>query len=360
MDILEDAFLATIREHPDDDAPRLIFADWLEDHGDPDRATFIRLQVDRARCKPHDLRQRKLLALEEPLLHEHEHRWRETLPHLDGVTWEDFSRGFVEGVFVPDVDTLLRHSAEIFEAAPIRRLHIGVVNKESLHLLAGWTPLANLSELNLGNNPGMGDGLRYLARSPHVGNLTSLLLHYNNLGEQVAELTRSSHLSNLRELYLSGNDLHDEHAAPLAQTEHLPHLAELDLRDNRISDGTARALAYGDRRDALETLWLVNNFIGPGGGWALAGTPHLPRLERLYLNYNPLGDEVATAFAESPHRRALRELDLRHCAIRDRGARALAASPFLEDIQLLWLGGNRLGSDTCHRLRQRFGERLRL
>ncbi|MFM7151837.1 MAG: TIGR02996 domain-containing protein, partial [Gemmataceae bacterium] len=111
MDILEDAFLATIREHPYDDAPRLIFADWLEDHGDPDRATFIRLQVDRARCKPHDLRQRKLLALEEPLLHEHEHRWRETLPHLDGVTWEDFSRGFVEGVFVPDVDTLLRHSA---------------------------------------------------------------------------------------------------------------------------------------------------------------------------------------------------------------------------------------------------------
>ena len=35
-------FLAAIRENPDDDAVRLIFADWLEDQGDTDRAEFIR------------------------------------------------------------------------------------------------------------------------------------------------------------------------------------------------------------------------------------------------------------------------------------------------------------------------------
>jgi uncharacterized protein (TIGR02996 family) len=39
-----DAFLADIREHPDDDAPRLIFADWLDDAGHADRAAFIRAQ----------------------------------------------------------------------------------------------------------------------------------------------------------------------------------------------------------------------------------------------------------------------------------------------------------------------------
>jgi uncharacterized protein (TIGR02996 family) len=32
------AFLEDIKEHPDDDTPRLVLADWLEDHGDPDRA----------------------------------------------------------------------------------------------------------------------------------------------------------------------------------------------------------------------------------------------------------------------------------------------------------------------------------
>ena len=41
-------FLAEILEHPDDDTPRLIFADWLDDHGEPDRAELIRLQVESA------------------------------------------------------------------------------------------------------------------------------------------------------------------------------------------------------------------------------------------------------------------------------------------------------------------------
>ena len=35
--------------HPDDDTPRLIFADWLEEKGDSARAEFIRVQIDRAR-----------------------------------------------------------------------------------------------------------------------------------------------------------------------------------------------------------------------------------------------------------------------------------------------------------------------
>jgi uncharacterized protein (TIGR02996 family) len=39
-----DAFLADIREHPHDDAPRLIFADWLDEDGHADRAAFIRAQ----------------------------------------------------------------------------------------------------------------------------------------------------------------------------------------------------------------------------------------------------------------------------------------------------------------------------
>ncbi len=33
--MMEEAFLQRMREQPDDDAARLIFADWLEEHGDP-------------------------------------------------------------------------------------------------------------------------------------------------------------------------------------------------------------------------------------------------------------------------------------------------------------------------------------
>jgi uncharacterized protein (TIGR02996 family) len=38
------ALLQEAREKPDEDGPRLVLADWLEDHGEPIRAEFIRLQ----------------------------------------------------------------------------------------------------------------------------------------------------------------------------------------------------------------------------------------------------------------------------------------------------------------------------
>src|SRR5688572_2816258 len=41
-----DALLAAIRDAPADDAPRLVYADWLDENGDPERAEFIRLQVE--------------------------------------------------------------------------------------------------------------------------------------------------------------------------------------------------------------------------------------------------------------------------------------------------------------------------
>jgi len=38
----DEAFLEDIIAHPRDDAPRLIYADWLDDHGQGERAEFIR------------------------------------------------------------------------------------------------------------------------------------------------------------------------------------------------------------------------------------------------------------------------------------------------------------------------------
>jgi uncharacterized protein (TIGR02996 family) len=35
-------FLQAIIDAPEDDAPRLVYADWLEDNGQPERAEFIR------------------------------------------------------------------------------------------------------------------------------------------------------------------------------------------------------------------------------------------------------------------------------------------------------------------------------
>src|SRR5262249_59933734 len=45
----DEAFLQAIRDEPDSDTPRLIYADWLEEHGQPARAEFIRAQCERVR-----------------------------------------------------------------------------------------------------------------------------------------------------------------------------------------------------------------------------------------------------------------------------------------------------------------------
>lgn len=42
-------FLADIIDHPDDDVPRLIYADWLEEQGEEVRAEFIRVQCELAK-----------------------------------------------------------------------------------------------------------------------------------------------------------------------------------------------------------------------------------------------------------------------------------------------------------------------
>jgi uncharacterized protein (TIGR02996 family) len=44
-------FLDDIRAHPADDAPRLIYADWLQDHGEEERAEFIRVQCELAQVQ---------------------------------------------------------------------------------------------------------------------------------------------------------------------------------------------------------------------------------------------------------------------------------------------------------------------
>src|SRR5262245_2593359 len=62
-----EGFLAAIRAAPDDDTPRLVYADWLDEHGDPDRAEFIRVQVELARLAQDDPRRPELMRGERTL-----------------------------------------------------------------------------------------------------------------------------------------------------------------------------------------------------------------------------------------------------------------------------------------------------
>lgn len=75
-------FLADILENPEDDVPRLIYADWLQDNGQPQRAEFIRVQIELSKLGSNfrSTATDQLLAREKKL-------WG-YLPALVGIMWD--------------------------------------------------------------------------------------------------------------------------------------------------------------------------------------------------------------------------------------------------------------------------------
>lgn len=107
-DSTEQAMLKAIQDQPDDDAPRLIYADWLDEHNQSDRAELIRLQCAKERLET-QLKQMK--ERETELLVQHGEQWfpgvvKITTGDLFGsqtgpsyTTWgtgKHIKRGFVE------------------------------------------------------------------------------------------------------------------------------------------------------------------------------------------------------------------------------------------------------------------------
>src|SRR5580700_6105903 len=98
-----DALLLAILADPDD-AVRLVYADWLEEHGDAERAEFIRVQCLLERL-PEDTPQRPELEDRcDDLLAEHELRWLGPPPACL-KRWA-FRRGFVESLTLREEPTL--------------------------------------------------------------------------------------------------------------------------------------------------------------------------------------------------------------------------------------------------------------
>src|SRR5579875_3108153 len=113
---IEDAFLHDILTHPDDDAPRLIYADWLDERNDP-RGEFIRVQCALAQLSDEDPRRWPLEQREQELLNEYRAKW---LPKNIGSIPCFFHRGFVEKVTLP-LKGFFDIAGPIFEQAPIRQ-----------------------------------------------------------------------------------------------------------------------------------------------------------------------------------------------------------------------------------------------
>jgi uncharacterized protein (TIGR02996 family) len=359
--------LQAILEAPDDDAPRLIYADWLEENGDPERAEFIRVQVALARIDE-DAPRAELEERERVLLEKHRDDWLQRLPawaHKQAV----FRRGFVAEVHA-SVAQLKRGARSLFRAAPLEGLCILKANERLAELVA-LPVLARFRDIDLNRNKLTDKALQTLLGSGHLGQPRSLNLDFNNLTTRSAEaleatpalhrlerldlyankigpaglgaLASSPHLGQLTSLGVGSTGASVEGVRFLAESPCLRRLAELKLTANNLGDEGIAALVSAQLPD-LVRLELGSNEISSVGMGVLAAWPCLAGLRDLGLFGNHFGPEGLRRLLTAPFYR-LRALDIGNCRLGVEGAAMLSASPRLAGLTQLAMGFSSLGDE---------------
>jgi uncharacterized protein (TIGR02996 family) len=355
------AFRRSILEAPDDDAPRLVYADWLDEHGESERAEFIRLQIRLTRTPPHDPDHRALKSVVDEIGQAHHVEWVNQLPQFEGVHWEIFDRGFISAVRFDSPDAYFVSAKKVFAAAPIREVRFHEFGWHDATRLAESPYLTRVRVLDFNDgNHVANQGVEALMRSPQLANLAELKLGRNYLGSAgVRAIAESPYVRGLQRLDLPRNDLYDG-LKYLAASPTLAGLERLDLDRTRTGDDGVFALAKSKQLTRLTWLHLGGNNISDRGIVALANSGAVGHLRDLFLHSNDVRDRGAAALAEAPGLARLLRLFLRHNQIRDDGAVAIAGSPYLRRLQVLQLGENRISDWAGDKLRARFGNRVNL
>lgn len=277
----EDALLSAIAAAPDEDTPRLAYADWLDEHDRPVRAEFLRAQIEIARKEhlPRAVLNRyvDLFKRNQDLIEFHRDELLGPLAALPAGAVREFRRGFAAEVSLV-VGDFLAHAEVLAAARPLPKVTVS----RAAGLLGEFV------------------------RSPHLGCVTRLELYseppaggflWPGEADVIAGARR---LTRLEVLDLEACGINDDRLDLVARCA-FPALTDLDLSNNELTD-------YG-----------VENLLATG--W--------PRhLTRLVLGGNPIGDDGALDLAErwpAGDADKLTSLNLRFTNVGPRGQQALLA-----------------------------------
>jgi uncharacterized protein (TIGR02996 family) len=327
---------------PLDDAVRLVLADWLEEQGEIDQATFIRIQIERAALRDQDPRSVVLSYEEAALLNRHRRRWLGMIPE-----WlrphAEFERG-LPGRAELKASLLLEYAADDWTHVPLHEVSLKDVGSLWAALF-DWKGMKRVTSLDL-HLAGIGPaGIKKLVASRHLSELRTLRLYENGIGKAEARLlARSKNLPRLTRLRLASNPLGKEGIEALTATDFLSRLTDLDLYKCDVTGPAVRALMDGPidnlRRLDLSAYRLR---MGNEGIRALADCPRLKNLEDLNLQFNVGGDDDLLVLAASPYLTNLRTycFDFADDAQGGLGAlKALGRSPIMANTIVLnpWMG----------------------
>ncbi len=341
------ALLRLVIENPEDDTPRLVYADWLEENGREDRAEFIRLQCQIARLAETEAEQIDLAERESALMGSHRTNWLAEVP-----AWSrggaEFRRGFVE-VIEASTRAFLRNGRALFRRAPVLSVQLNLVEDGPLAELAAFEPLANVRELGLTYEDISDTTWQAFLESGLLAGLRELTLIsglYQSDPAPTHGLRNSTSLAGLQKLSFSGRFFGDEALEAIAYSDVRPELRELEFHGEAFSGAGYVSMLRSPMSNRLHSLrWdfpeqalepaldaIVDSQVHSLRSLAITSTQHL-------------GLEHCEGLAGWPGLRSVRRLDLSSCRLNLEHIEALARSAHLQNLEWLALTGNPIGTD---------------
>jgi uncharacterized protein (TIGR02996 family) len=377
----EAALLRTIRDTPDDDTARLVYADFVEEEGDAARGEFIRVQVALARLPDDDPRRAALEDREHELLAENEDRWLDLPADADGLAEWEFERGFVNEVAATPW-FMLGPGADLCAAHPVRRWRVqsaqdnmaddliecgrnGWFARLEAVDLAGWyqsigelerfltrSDFEQLRELDLTDRPGLEHLPAILERAPFREQLKVLRCggrHHGEAGRVDAwNLTRALAPARLAELAAPGCMLTAQDVRGLLVSDCCRELTSLDVGDNPVEPDGWDAFRFAAFRYAPCRLRELDLSGTPLGGISLDDVLRQDSLAELRaLHLNRCGSAMANvrALAASRFWTQAEELRMQQGTVPERALESLFTSPGPPNLRVLDVAGNYFRDD---------------
>jgi uncharacterized protein (TIGR02996 family) len=244
------ALWSAIRANPDDDTPRLVYADWLQEHGDEARAEFIRVQIEQnglfspsTLCP--DPNDRTLTKREAKLLRLYREGWLRTIfEQFETAAQYDwsysrsrvkFARGFARNFWLslPAARYLAASDSEI---EPLQDVTID----------SRFLPIEESAAI-----------LREVALWPNA-HCVSEIKAYDATDEFIKAIV-SGHINRLQRIDFRAGLVSDAGAILLADWPQATSLRVLDLGDNQITDAGITAIAESPFFDTRLELRLEGN-----------------------------------------------------------------------------------------------------
>lgn len=357
----QEPFLQEIRENPDDPGVYAVFADWLEEQGNP-RGEFMNIQLQLEDESVKAAQRKQLQKREAALLKEHERDWlgdlapylldqqdKDVLEYYSGKMYSHgWARGFLDSVtahvLLPDFPKVLKRSP-----------HIGMLRTLVVREMPGGEELTEEFEKYENEDWDYDDNPSFDAfQGAAFANLRHFEIDEDEgpsreypschiRAEGVERLIKK--MPRLETLILEAHEVDAEAIFKLK----MPHLKSLTV--NHLDDYPLDLLAKNKSLTQLESIWFYPHGLDDSDAYiqfddlkAICRSKNLTSLKHLALYASTVGDQGAVELVESGLINRLSVLDLRYGSMSDEGAKALAAADLPDQLEII-LDNNYLSKD---------------